>query len=203
MRFLRLLAVSLMLCVPAITLGALNARAQGGGGGGRGGATAAKPLTLTVEGFADGTDIPAKYTQAGDQTSPKISWINTPAGTVTFVLNVHDIDNSHNHTTDDQAHWVVWNIPGSATGLPEGVPKGEKLENGAYQTSANGASYRGPGAPANGPKHHYVFDLYALDTTLDVQPGTDGFATRTEVMKAMQGHIIGKAAYVGLFRRPE
>ena len=117
---------------------------------------------------------------------------------------MHDIDNSHNHTTDDQAHWGgVRNIPGSATGLPEGVPKGEKLENGAYQTSANGASYRGPGAPANGPKHHYVFELYALDTTLDVQPGTDGFATRTEVMKAMQGHIIGKAAYVGLFHKPE
>ena len=78
MRFLRLLTVSLVLCVPGITLGALNARAQGGGGG-RGGAPAAKPLTMTVEGFADGTDIPAKYTQAGDQTSPKISWNqNTP-----------------------------------------------------------------------------------------------------------------------------
>ncbi len=201
MRFLRSLTVSLVLCAPAITSGALNARAQGGGG--QGGAPAAKPLTMTVEAFADGADIPAKYTQAGDQTSPKISWINTPAGTVSFVLNVHDIDNSHNHTTDDQAHWVVWNIPGTATGLPEGVPKGEKLENGAYQTSANGASYRGPGAPANGPKHHYVFELYALDAKLDVQPGTDGFATRTEVMKAMQGHIIGKAGYVGLFHRPQ
>src|SRR5579862_7076577 len=84
MRFLRLLAVPLILCVPAITLGALNARAQGGAGG-QGGAPAANPLTMTVEAFADGTDIPAKYTQAGDQTSPKISWINTPAGTVTFV----------------------------------------------------------------------------------------------------------------------
>ena len=200
MRFLRLLTISLALCVPAIALGALNARAQGGG---QGGAPAAKPLTMTVEAFADGTDIPAKYTQAGDQTSPKISWINTPAGTVSFVLNMHDIDNSHNRTTDDQAHWVVWNIPGTATGLPEGVPKGDKLENGAYQMSANGNSYRGPGAPANGPKHHYVFELYALDTKLDVQPGTDGFAARTEVMKAMQGHIIGKAGYVGLFHRPQ
>lgn len=198
MRFLRSLTVSLVLCVPVMTLGALNARAQGGGG-----APAATPLTMTVEAFPDGADIPAKYTQAGDQTSPKISWINTPPGTVSFVLNVHDIDNSHNHTTDDQAHWVVWNIPGTATGLPEGVPKGDKLDNGAYQTSANGASYRGPGAPANGPKHHYVFELYALDTKLDVQPGTDGFATRTEVMKAMQGHIIGKAGYVGLFHRPQ
>jgi phosphatidylethanolamine-binding protein (PEBP) family uncharacterized protein len=65
------------------------------------------------------------------------------------------------------------------------------------------ASYRGPGAPANGPRDHYMFELFALDTKLDVQPGTDAFETRTNVMKAIQGHLLGKAAYVGLFRRPQ
>jgi phosphatidylethanolamine-binding protein (PEBP) family uncharacterized protein len=63
--------------------------------------------------------------------------------------------------------------------------------------------YRGPGAAATGPQHHYMFELYALDTKLDVQPSADAFETRTNVMKAMQGHILAKAVYGGLFRRPK
>ena len=59
-----------------------------------------------------------------------------------------------------------------------------------------------PGAPATGPMHHYTFEIYALDTTLDLQPGATEQETRTKVMAAMQGHIRGKAVYVGLFRRP-
>ena len=166
-------------------------------------APAAKPLTMTIAGFADGADIPAKYTQAGNQTSPAISWTNTPSGTVTFFLHMHDMDVSRNKTTDDQLHWIVWNIPASATELPEGVPMGAQLQNGAYQLSASGAVYRGPGAPANGPRHHYMFELYALDTKLDVQPRADAFETRISIMKAIQGHILGKAAWVGLFHRPQ
>ena len=160
------------------------------------------PLTMSSTAFADGTDIPAKYTQAGNQTSPAITWINTPPGTVTFVLHMHDLELARNHTTDDQLHWLVWNIPGTATGLPEGIPMGQ-LQNGAYQVSVSGPVYRGPGAPATGPRHHYTFELYALDTKLDIQPGTDGFETRTEIMKAIQGHILGKAVYMGLFHRPQ
>jgi Raf kinase inhibitor-like YbhB/YbcL family protein len=116
---------------------------------------------------------------------------------------MHDMDVARNKTTDDQAHWIVWNIPGTATGLPEGVPKGAKLADGSYQFSATGQMYRGPGAPANGPQHHYMFELFALDTKLDVQPAADAFESRANVMKAMQGHILGKAVYGGLFRRPQ
>ena len=148
-------------------------------------------------------ELVAPYTQAGDQTSPAISWINTPAGTVTFVLHVHDMEGARNKTTDDQLHWLVWNIPATVTSLPEGVPMGAQLQNGAYQLSAGGAMYRGPGAPATGPRHHYTFELFALDTKIDVQPGTDPFATRVDVIKAMQGHVLGKAVYVGLFHRPQ
>ena len=61
----------------------------------------------------------------------------------------------------------------------------------------------GPGAAANGPLHHYVFELYALDTKLDVKPSSDAFETRANVMKAIQGHILAKAVYGGLFRRPQ
>ena len=84
----------------------------------------------------------------------------------------------------------------------EGLPRGATLPDGSRQISATGPVYRGPGAPANGPPHHYVFELYALDIVLDV-PGTDdAFATRTKVIEAMQGRILGKAVYLGLFRRP-
>jgi Raf kinase inhibitor-like YbhB/YbcL family protein len=160
-------------------------------------------MTLTTTAWPDGDPIPVKYTQAGDQVSPPLTWTNTPPGTVSFVLHFHDPDVARNKTTEDQVHWVVWNIPGTATGLPEGVPKGADLPDGSRQTSASGPVYRGPGAPASGPLHHYTFEIYALDTKLDVSHGADAFETRTNVLKAMQGHVLGKAVYVGLFRRPQ
>ena len=162
-----------------------------------------RPMTLSTTAFPDGAQIPAKYTQAGEQVSPALTWTNTPAGTVSFVLHMHYIDVARNKTLDDQAHWVVWNIPGTATGLPEGVPKGETLADGSHQISASGPVYRGPGAPATGPLHHYVFEIIALDTKLDVMGTADAFETRAAVMNALQGHVLGKATYVGLFRRPQ
>ena len=177
--------------------------------GQRGAAPAAPAMVLTVSGFADGADIPVSFSQAapgvatGEGLSPAISWTNVPAGTQSFFLNMRDMDVARNKTTDDQAHWVVWNIPATATGLPEGVPKGPKLANGAFQFSATGQMYRGPGAGASGPKHHYMFELYALDTVIDIQPAADAFESRANVMKAIQGHILGKAVYGGLFKRPQ
>ncbi len=187
----------------AMTLGAQKIAAQGGaqGRGGQAGPAPA-PLTMMSTSFADGAEIPAKYTQVENQTSPELSWTNVPAGTVSFVLHMHDMEGSRNRTTEDQLHWLVWNIPGNVTSLPEGVPRGAQLQNGAYQVSASGQVYRGPGAPATGPRHHYVFELFALDSKVDVQPG-EPFETRANVIKAMQGHILGKAVYLGLFRRPQ
>jgi hypothetical protein len=195
--------VSAIVFLAALYMTALQPAAQ------RGAAAAPPAMTLTVDGFPDGGDIPVKYTQAapgvatGEGLSPAISWTNIPPGARSLFLNMHDEDVSRNKTTDDQAHWVVWNIPPTATGLTEGQPKGAKLPNGAFQFSATGQMYRGPGAGANGPKHHYMFELYALDTMVDVQPGTDAFESRASVMKAIQGHVLAKAVYGGLFRRPQ
>ena len=175
-------------------------------GRGRGPAPA---MTRTVAGFADGGQIPVKISQAapgvapGEGTSPAITWTNVPAGTQSFLPNMHDMDLARNKTTEDQVHWVLWNLPATLTGLPEGVPKGSQLPDGSYQISATGPMYRGPGAAASGPFHHSVFELYALDTQLDVKPTADAFETRTNVMKAVQGHVLGKAVYGGLFRRPQ
>lgn len=195
--------VSVIVVLVAVSMAAQERGAQ------RGAAPAGPAMTLTVEGFPDGGDVPVKFSQAapgvatGEGLSPAISWANAPAGTQSFFLNMRDMDVARNKTTDDQAHWVVWNIPATATGLPEGVPKGPKLANGAYQFSATGQMYRGPGAAANGPKHHYMFELYALDTAIDVQPAADAFESRANVMKAIQGHVLAKAVYGGLFRRPQ
>jgi Raf kinase inhibitor-like YbhB/YbcL family protein len=183
--------------------------ASQGGGAQPAAAPAGPVMTMTIPGFPDGGEVPVKYSQAapgvapGEGTSPAITWANVPAGTQSFMLNMHDMDLARNKTTDDQVHWVVWNIPATATGLPEGVPKGAKLADGSYQISATGQMYRGPGAGANGPRHHYVFELYALDTKLDVQPTADAFETRANVIKAIQGHILAKAVYGGLFKRPQ
>jgi Raf kinase inhibitor-like YbhB/YbcL family protein len=155
----------------SILLIAVAVAAQGGGGQ-RGAAPAGPAMTLTVAGFQDGGQIPVKFSQAaqgaapGEGTSPAISWTNAPAGTQSFVLNMHDLDVARNKTSDDQAHWVVWNIPASATGLPEGVPKGSQRPDGSFQVSATGPMYRGPGAAATGPMHHYMFR--------DLCPGREG-----------------------------
>jgi Raf kinase inhibitor-like YbhB/YbcL family protein len=187
---------------------AMGAAAQAPDTAGRGqpgsGAQPPRPaMALTTTAFPDGAVIPPKYTQAGEQISPALTWTNAPPETATFVLHMRDPDVARNRTTEDQVHWLVWNIPGTARGLPEGVPKGPELADGSRQISASGPVYRGPGAPATGPMHHYTFELYALDTKLDVQPAADAFETRTNVMKAMQGHVLAKAVYVGLFRRPQ
>ena len=188
-------------------------QAQGGGqrgaGGGRGtGAPAgaqggAAPMRLMSNSFIDGGLIPLKYTQAGEQASPQLAWANAPMGTQSYVLHMHDMEGARNKTTEDQLHWLVWNIPAETRALPEGVPMGD-LKDGSHQTSATGNGvYRGPGAPANGPYHHYVFELFALDTKIDVPANpADPFDTRTKVLAAIQGHVLGKAVYLGFFRRP-
>jgi Raf kinase inhibitor-like YbhB/YbcL family protein len=188
-------------------------QAQGGGGqrgagGGRGagapaGAQGAAPMRLMSNSFIDGGLIPVKYTQAGEQASPQLAWANAPMGTQSFVLHMHDMEGARNKTSEDQLHWLVWNIPAETRALPEGVPMGD-LKDGSHQTSATGNGvYRGPGAPANGPYHHYVFEIFALDTKIDVPANpTDPFDTRAKVLAAIQGHVLGKAVYLGFFRRP-
>lgn len=161
-------------------------------------------FTLTIAAWPDGDDIPLKYTQAVPMAvSPALAWSNVPAGTRSFVLHFHDPDVAINKTSNDQVHWLVWGIPGTATGLAENQPQGAQLPDGSRQISASGQIYRGPGARAAGPKHHYTFEVYALDATIDVPHGANEQETRTAVFAAMQGHILGKAVYAGLFKRPQ
>lgn len=212
MRMVRLTA-AVVIALMAVGLHA-TPQAQGGGGqrggGGRGaGAPAAAqggaaPMRLMSNAFIDGGLIPLKYTQAGEQASPQLAWANAPMGTQSYVLHMHDMEGARNKTSEDQLHWLVWNIPAETRALPEGVPMGD-LKDGSHQTSATGNGvYRGPGAPANGPYHHYVFELFALDTKIDIPANpSDPFDTRAKVLSAIQGHVLGKAVYLGFFRRPQ
>jgi hypothetical protein len=111
------------------------AQPQPGRGGGRGG-RGVQVMTLSTTAWTDGGQIPVKYSQAGDELSPPLAWSGAPEGTASFVLIVHDLDAMVNppndytapvRDTNDVLHWLVWNIPATATSLPEGVPQGPQL----------------------------------------------------------------------------
>lgn len=164
---------------------------------------APRVIALTSSAFADGGVIPAVHAQPGRDQSPPLAWAGAPDSTRSFVLIVHDADAALGDGTDDVLHWMVWNIPGTATALPAGVASAAQREDGSRQISASGPYYRGPAAPSTGPAHHYVFELYALDVMVNVAPTTMSPAlTRAEVMKQIAGHVRGKGVLVGLYRRP-
>jgi Raf kinase inhibitor-like YbhB/YbcL family protein len=159
-------------------------------------------LTFTSPAWPDGGTIPVRHSQVGDEISPPFSWSAAPEGTVSFVLIAHDADAAIGNGTEDILHWMLWNIPAGARGLSEGQPPGNQLADGTRQISASGPFYRGPGAAAAGPPHHYVFELYALDTMIDVPAvGASPPQTRAAVTAAMAGHVRGKGVYLGLFKR--
>jgi Raf kinase inhibitor-like YbhB/YbcL family protein len=167
---------------------------------GRGGI---RVMTLTSTAFADGGQIPARHAQTGRDVSPPLAWSGAPDSTQSFVLIVHDADQAIGDGTDDVLHWMVWNIPGSATSLPDGIPQGPQTPNGLRQISATGPNYRGPAAPSTGPAHHYVFELFALDANINIPAvGNSPAATRAAVMAAIATHVRGKGVLVGLYRRP-
>ncbi len=175
------------------------------GRGGRGGGGRLTVMSLTTTAWTDGGQIPVKHTQAGGEVSPALSWSHAPEGVGSFVLIVHDLDSTgggRGGPVGDLLHWMIWNIPGTAKGLPEGVPHESDLPDGSRQIGATGPGYRGPGAPADGPPHHYVFELYAIDGTLEIPAvGASPSETRAAVLAAMAGRVRGKASMVGTFKR--
>jgi hypothetical protein len=176
-------------------------------GGGRGGRGPIAVMTLTTTAWTDGGTIPIKYSQAGHDVSPPLAWTNAPDAAASFVVIVHDADgavNSQTNGSEDVLQWLVWNIPGASRSLPEGVPQGPQQADGMRQISQTGPYYRGPAAPATGPAHHYVFEIYALDAMLDLEPvGKSPAETRAAVVAAMAGHVRGKAVLIGTFKRAE
>jgi hypothetical protein len=155
-------------------------------------------LTITSSAFAPNAAIPAKYTCEGDDVSPALSWTGVPAGAKSLALIMDDPD----APPGTWVHWVLYDLPASATGLPEGVPKKDTLDGGAIQGACWGVNsfsrvgYYGPCPPPGGP-HRYFFKLYALDKALGLAPR----ATKPDLLNAMKGHILAEAELIGTYRR--
>jgi Raf kinase inhibitor-like YbhB/YbcL family protein len=134
--------------------------------------------------------VPPKFSMAGGNVQPDFKISNAPAKTAAFAIILHDIEVALGGNTDDVTHWVAFNIPSAniAEGsLPSGSMQGNNMRNQAV--------YMGPGAPYRDRFHHYVFEFYALNAKLDLPAG----ASRADVMAAMQGKVVAKAAYVGRY----
>jgi Raf kinase inhibitor-like YbhB/YbcL family protein len=150
-------------------------------------------LSLTSPAFTDGGNIPPKFTCDAGMTSPSpaLAWKNVPAGTKSFALVLHDPDAP---LAGGFTHWVLFDVPASTTELPENFQPGTIGVSGTSGFRRQG--YGGPCPPSG--VHHYHFTLSALGVaTLGLAPG----ATKADVEKAIEGHVIEKAELVGLYQR--
>ena len=181
-------SLSVTLIVGAAFLaGASSVNAQGPGGG-------LRPMVHS-NAFEDGGVVPPKFVMRGDNVQPGFTFTDVPENAVSIALIFHDIDVALGGGTDDVLHWTAWNIP-AAGGIPEGgLPDG--AVNGPSIRGQPG--YMGPGAPVGERYHHYVWEFYFLSENLDL-PAT---ASRADLLAAMQGKVVNKAAYVGRYRGTE
>ncbi len=153
-------------------------------------------LRISSPAFVDGGEIPHRFSQFGEGISPAVEWSGAPESTRTFALVCRDPD----APMGTFVHWVIYEIPESATGLPEGVPPVPIVVGGGVQgmNSARTFGYVGPRPPV-GPAHRYVFTLYALDEQFGFGPGLP----ENELMEMMAGRILDSAKLVGRFKRPD
>ena len=151
-------------------------------------------LTVASSAFEHEGMIPEIYTGDGDDISPALSWSGTPEETKSFVLISDDPD----APMGDWVHWVVYNIPGSVTALPEAVAKKEVLDNGTKQgvSSFHSIGYGGPCPPSG--THRYFFKVYALDITLDLNPAN---TTKATVLQAIENHVLAYGELMGKYQR--
>lgn len=148
------------------------------------------PFVLTSAAFQNQSAIPEIYSCNGKDISPPLAWENIPAGGKSLVLIMDDPD----APVGIWVHWILFNLPPDLTGLKENLdalPPGTKTGQNSWRKNA----YGGPCPPGN-TSHHYYFKLYALDTILDLTEG----AKKSDIEKAMDGHILGYAEMVGIYK---
>ena len=150
-------------------------------------------IKVTSSAFKEGGMIPAKYTCDGADISPPLQWDSVPEGTMSIAL----INDDPDAPMGTWVHWVLFNLPAATTSLAENVPPDKTLTNGARQgmNDFHKIGYGGPCPP--GGTHRYYFNIYALDTQLDLQAG----ATKKELLRAMQGHILAEGQLMGKYKR--
>lgn len=145
-------------------------------------------MQLSSRAFTNGGTIPRRYTCDGGNTSPQLAWQGMPTGTKSLALIMNDPD----APSGDFVHWVLMDIPSAFSELDEGGKRVGVMGSNTFRK----LGYNGP-CPPPGRAHHYFFKLYALDIILGLKPG----ASKAEVEKAMQGHILDQAQVMGLYSR--
>lgn len=154
-------------------------------------------LEVTSRAFEPNASIPTMYSRQGKSISPPIAWAGAPKPTKSFVVIAEDSDAPGNAPF---THWVVFDIPGTVTGLPRAVKVAPEPKNGSGARQGRNAfgtvGYSGPIPPAADPPHHYHFEVFALDRLLKLRPGVD----REAVVRALSGHVLAKGELVGSFR---
>jgi Raf kinase inhibitor-like YbhB/YbcL family protein len=150
-------------------------------------------IQLTSNAFIEGAMIPQRYTCDGENISPPLLWTGVPPGTRSLALICDDPD----APVGIWDHWVLYNIPANATGLPQSIPEKTILDTGAVHGSNSWGriGYGGPCPP--GGTHRYFFKLFALDTLLDLKSG----ATTSQLLEAMEGHVLAQGQLMGKYRR--
>ena len=160
-------------------------------------------LTVTSPTLKANEVVPIDHTADGKNVSPALMWSGAPANTRQFALIYDDPDVAFGNPPQSFVHWVVYNIPATAKGLPAELPMDAVLTAPAdIAGSIQGLSgfkrtgYRGP-APPPGKPHHYTWTVYALDTELKLEQGLN----RNQLLEAMKGHIIGQGSLVAIYER--
>lgn len=158
------------------------------------GEEAAMSLEIRTTAFDDGGTIPARFTCSAENLSPALSWTGAPEGTRAFALICDDPD----APAGTWVHWVAYDLPASAAGLPEGVRAAERMDGGGRQgrNDFGKLGYGGP-CPPPGKPHRYFFKLYALSGELGLPAG----ATKKQVEAAMKDLILAEARLMGRFSR--
>jgi Raf kinase inhibitor-like YbhB/YbcL family protein len=145
-------------------------------------------LKLTSPAFADGEPIPRKHTCDADDVPPLLAWSSAPEGTSTLALIMHDPD----APSGDFVHWVAWNIDPEPGELPESGSAPAEGTNGFGRPG-----YGGPCPPPGHGAHRYFFHLFAVDTGLDLAPGS----AREQLQDALDGRVLGEARLMGTYER--
>lgn len=152
-------------------------------------------LELTSDAFMNGQSIPSKYSCLGRNISPALAWNEPPAGTQSFALIMDDPD----APMGTWVHWVLFNISADARSLAEDLPvTGKNTDPNAIFVGTNSSGnigYDGPCPPSG--THRYYFKLYALDTTISLLPG----ATKEDILREMDGHILAQGELMGTFSK--
>ena len=156
--------------------------------------------------FENGATIDKRHTGEGQDISPSLKWSGAPTGTKSFALVCDDPDapSPRRPGPTPWVHWVMFNIPATATELPAGIPRDAEPQEvagsrqGRNSWERDNFGYRGPLPPPSSGAHRYVFRLYALDTQLDLDPKQ---TRKDSLLKAMQGHVLAQGELMGKYER--